>query len=110
MDQPTKDGTRMTTREQLHRNPSLTSAHHVRHISPDIARVPSKYRHAIYHIPPLSGRNVANSSQNNSGKQEHLPILIGFSNESIYRAAHRKPVSDRNRSLGCLMIMITVPK
>ena len=28
----------------------------------------------------------------------------------LYRAAHRKPVADRNRSLGCLMIMITVPK
>ena len=26
------------------------------------------------------------------------------------RAAHRKPVADRNRSLGCLMTMITVPK
>ena len=39
-----------------------------------------------------------------------LMSLQGVINQVVSRAAHRKPVADRNRSLDCLMIMITVPK
>ena len=41
-------------------------------------------------------------------------LLLGGSPKPMlsadFRAAHQFPVADRNRSLGCLMIMITVPK
>ena len=34
----------------------------------------------------------------------------GFLSRDMTRSAHWKPVADRNRSLGCLMIMITLLK